>query len=140
MFKDENDLRTQIHKFKLNRLEEQIVALAKPSVAIKRTAANDDSLPIGASKLGGSPDLPPGFEWPYTPENKPLIFIAQFTLSEITHYDIENILPPRGRLYFFYQADQFWYEENDVRWQAYTIYMMTALIGRSYMLKMKIRL
>jgi uncharacterized protein YwqG len=113
MLKNKDELRALIHKHNLNRLEEQIVALAKPSVAIQRTAANDDSLPIGASKLGGSPDLPPGFEWPYTRENKPLIFIAQFRLSEIAPYDVEGILPPRGRLYFFYQADQSWYQEDD---------------------------
>lgn len=116
MFKNEADLRAQIHKFKLNRLEEQIVALAKPSVSIQRTPANDDTLPIGASKLGGSPDLPPGFQWKYVGD-KPLIFIAQFALSEIAPYDVERILPPRGRLYFFYQADQSWYEDDHVHWQ-----------------------
>src|SRR5262245_4251557 len=119
MFKNETDLRAQIHAFKLNRLEEKIVSLAKPSIAIHRTPTNDETLPIGASKLGGSPDLPTGFQWKYTHNNKPLTFIAQFKLSEIAPYDVEHILPPRGRLYYFYEADeQPWgeYEKRD-GWQ-----------------------
>lgn len=58
-----------------------------------------EKLPLGASRIGGLPDLPPGFPWP-TSSGKKLPFIAQFQLSELPAS--EGIQLPRdGHLYFF---------------------------------------
>lgn len=68
--------------------------------------------PIGASKFGGRPDLPEDFKWYYfdgrSPldnytENRPLSFLLQINCEEIKKYDLDNRLPERGMLYFFYE-------------------------------------
>ena len=52
----------------------------------------------GVSKLGGHPDLPLDFDWPYC-EEKPLTFLGQINLSDINNEDL--ILPQKGIIYFF---------------------------------------
>lgn len=134
MFRNTAHLRQEIGRFGLNALEANIVALARPAVQMIRTRVDEDMLPLGASKLGGHPDLPAGFEWPRWGD-KPLTFIGQFKLSEIAnapdvdfepdptvpqqlslwdmdtipstprHYS-EMMLPDQGMLYFFYDIDE----------------------------------
>lgn len=84
---------------------------------IRRTAVitnyepAEKELPAGRSKFGGKPYLPEGFVWPYfegedfggTVKNRPLSFLAQINLDEISGYDEENELPHSGMLYFFYE-------------------------------------
>jgi hypothetical protein len=41
-----------------------LLNMALPAVALQSTAAIDNDIPIGASKIGGAPDLPPNFSWP----------------------------------------------------------------------------
>lgn len=63
------------------------------------------------TKIGGKPDLPADFEWPYYESedyrginaNRPLSFMAQINFAEIKPYDKENLLPENGMLYFFYE-------------------------------------
>src|SRR6188472_2057982 len=96
-----DELRELIHQHQLERWEEKIISLAKPAIAIqKQLIRNEDDIPLGASKIGGNPDLPQGVEWSFY-QDKPLTFIAQFKLSEIAPFDVEKILPERGMLYFF---------------------------------------
>lgn len=84
---------------------------------IKRLAENSVSLKIkgkadyilGGTRFGGVPDIPEGFKWDYyVGENEkpvPLSFIAQFNCEEIAKYDTEHLLPQKGLLSFFYEAD-----------------------------------
>ncbi len=88
---------------------------------LKKTLRNsirlkaDEKVPtvIGATRFGGKPDLPDGFEWcryegkncEEKTKNRPLSFIAQFNLEEISKYDTEKLLPQKGLLSFFYDAD-----------------------------------
>lgn len=85
---------------------------------------DENSIPVGASKIGGKPDLPSSVKWPKekckvrkkkflifktsSPKQTeiPLSFIAQINLSEVSHLDAEGLLPRKGMLYFFYSADQ----------------------------------
>lgn len=67
--------------------------------------APEEPLPVGRSRVGGEPDLPPDFEWPYF-HGLPMTFIAQFNLSEVAPYDREARLPRSGMLYLFYDARQ----------------------------------
>ena len=81
--------------------------------AIRLTYEMDSSaeLPIGASKIGGNPDLPPEFEWfcyegesyEGITENRPLSFLAQINCAEVREYDTDSLLPESGMLYFFYE-------------------------------------
>jgi hypothetical protein len=41
-----------------------LLGLAKPALALSSKAAPDGEVPIGASKIGGTPDLPLGQAWP----------------------------------------------------------------------------
>jgi len=94
--------------------------LAQPSI---RLVARRAPVETGASRIGGEPDVPPGFEWPrWTPPveqerglfgwlkkkpsatSRPLGFIAQLDLSAIPRVD--DSLPNSGWLYFFYDTDQ----------------------------------
>ncbi|MBI1279450.1 MAG: DUF1963 domain-containing protein [Anaerolineaceae bacterium] len=104
MFKDVEALREQIRSFGLNRLEEKIIQLAQPCIYMIREAVDDERLPVGSSKLGGLPDLPANFQWPYY-NDVPLTFIGQFKFSEIAPYDPEGILPNQGILYYFIETD-----------------------------------
>lgn len=79
------------------------------------------NLPIGASKIGGCPDVPADFVWPYVTgggicENDdkphPLTFMAQFDLSELSPCDTENRLPKAGLLSFFYDDESQDWGEN----------------------------
>jgi hypothetical protein len=40
------------------------------------------------------------------PANQPLWFVAQINLSEIKSFDLENLLPKEGMLYFFVRYDE----------------------------------
>ncbi len=65
---------------------------------------------VGGSKIGGCPDLPPGFEWPtYTDfedgKENPLSFMAQVNLADAAPFDLAHELPPTGMLLFFYDME-----------------------------------
>jgi hypothetical protein len=89
----------------LSRLTETVLPLARECILIGTTATDDDAIPVGSSKLGGSPDLPPGFTWPVW-QNRPQAFIAQFRLSELPALEGEVRLPRDGLLSFFYDSAQ----------------------------------
>lgn len=65
-----------IHAHAPSRLQNPLIALLRPAIALSATRANDAEIPLGASKFGGAPDVPPGFEWPMW-NDKPLGFLAQ---------------------------------------------------------------
>ncbi|UVI29348.1 YwqG family protein [Paenibacillus spongiae] len=62
---------------------------------------SEEDIPIGASKLGGRPDLPKGMPWPYL--NTPYSFIGQVNLADIEEAE-RYLLPKSGMLYFFLAA------------------------------------
>ncbi len=104
----------------LSRIAAAVERLALPSVRLTATIVDETQLSLGASKIGGLPDLPMGQAWP---EVKTILsgwesgvldtafsgrqvyfpfgFIAQFNLAEIAPYDTEQVLPQSGMLYFF---------------------------------------
>lgn len=58
------------------------------------------------SRLGGIPDLPEGTEWPNNPlDAQPYSFLGQIAISEIKSWDVENLLPDQGHLYFFFNME-----------------------------------
>lgn len=96
-----------------------LAKLAKPAIRIKfvqekSVDSEDKSLSDNGFKqlsplshLGGDPHLPKDFEWPClchgetVPVERPLVFSAQFDLSEIAPFDVDNLLPHKGLLVFF---------------------------------------
>jgi len=60
-------------------------------------------IPMGTSKIGGQPDLPKTHNWPVSLfDKRPLMFLAQINLKDLSHYHaIQGILPAEGWLFFF---------------------------------------
>src|SRR5437667_8909153 len=80
----------------LSRHTEQIQALGKPCIRFSTTRVEEEvQLPLGASKLGGLPDVPSDFEWPAY-NDKLLTFVAQLRLSDLAPLDVEQALPANG--------------------------------------------
>ena len=96
-------LRTHIRSSGLRRVEEQILGLVRPCLLLNLSAG--DELPVGSTKIGGSPDLPEGLAWP-TWGGTPLAFVAQVNCAELRDSSIAGELPPLGLLAFFYDAEQ----------------------------------
>ena len=64
------------------------------------TALASDDLALGATKIGGQPDLPQDISWPEW-RGAPLNFLAQIRLADIAEYD-PGELPHEGMLWFFF--------------------------------------
>lgn len=88
----------------------EIATLARPSIRLAATPTNGAAQPLGASRLGGQPDLP-GVAWP-DKDGAALAFIAQIRLEDVAPLDTEHLLPPSGWLSFFYDAQQQTFGDN----------------------------
>ncbi len=80
-----------------------IEPLARPAVRLETKSTSDADIPVGASKLGGDPDLPEDIDWPMA-DDRPLAFIAQIDLAEAHACVPLEGLPSEGKLSFFYDA------------------------------------
>jgi uncharacterized protein YwqG len=90
----------------LDVYKSQFDAIMSDSIRLTLISGDEQAPILGASRIGGTPDLPTGTEWPVSNEGKPLAFIAQLDLAAIKPYDTSGLLPAAGYLYFFYDADQ----------------------------------
>jgi len=90
--------------------------MIKNSVRVSYDENFTGKVPVGRSKIGGKPDLPPGFEWFYyagvtyetedeEPQNRPLSFLVQINCLEARKFDKNSLLPKKGMLYFFYELE-----------------------------------
>ncbi len=97
-------------------LREAAFKLARPALRLTETKVKEATLADGVSKLGGRPDLPPGFAWPTRRDckvnynglhesNRPAGFLGQINLDEIAHTQAARVLPPTGMLSFFASVD-----------------------------------
>lgn len=94
-----------------NKDKEDLIKMIRPTIGIRTESNDDEKIKIGKSKIGGKPDLPINFEWPKI-NGKPMLFCAQYNLSELTKYDKENLLPKRGFFYIFLSLDEKYNEFN----------------------------
>lgn len=74
---------------------------AQPALRLHCERVPLDTLALGASRLGGAPDLPPGVSWPQNGE-WPLEMIAQINLAEAAACFRLPDLPNTGWLVFFF--------------------------------------
>lgn len=91
-------------EYSLTGISDRLQNCVKPSVRIRSVDSKQEA-EIGASKLGGCPDLPKDTVWPVW-KGIPLSFIGQFDLSEVLRFQIEDTVPKEGMLSFFYDAEQ----------------------------------
>jgi uncharacterized protein YwqG len=97
----------------LGHLAAHIDLLARPSIRLFADPVDESGVSIGMSKLGGLPDLPPGFDWPEW-RGLPQSFIAQIRLADLWSTGPDepvDVLPRQGMLWFFYDARQETYGE-----------------------------
>ncbi len=80
---------------------DRVIDLLRPAIAFDLLKYK--SLPVGASKFGGQPDLPAKLKWPTyaDDEDRMLPFVLQLDLAALHGHDKEGLLPKKGMLYFF---------------------------------------
>ncbi|MEM9776718.1 MAG: GNAT family N-acetyltransferase [Chloroflexota bacterium] len=79
-----------------------IFAISEPCLHLASTISRDEDIPVGASKFGGDPDVPLGFEWPYW-QNSFLSLLLQVNLSELQALFPTTDLPKTGLLSIFFE-------------------------------------
>lgn len=73
--------------------------LLTPAIHLHAEELDDDTLPVGASRIGGRPDLG-ARGWPLD-LGEPMHFWAQFNLADIHPFDLDGMLPSAGLLSLF---------------------------------------
>ncbi len=102
---DLNDVRAAFVAAGLERVVQDIAYLARPSIRLLARPIAEAAQELGASRLGGLPDLPADLAWPQW-RGLPQSFIAQIRLADLRPWDREQLLPTEGMLWFFYDARQ----------------------------------
>lgn len=87
----------ELNKYKWDDFN-TVKSMVQPAVEIISNQSNN--IPVGTSKIGGTPDLPSVLAWP-TFEGKSMLFFAQINLAEISSYHRNEYLPKNGIIYFF---------------------------------------
>ncbi len=101
------ELKSKLEEMGLARVSDQLLALSRMSVRFVTTKSDDKKIPIGVSKVGGQPDLPPHVSYPGW-NGEPLAFLAQINLADLGDFNTISELPPSGILSFFYHLSQPW--------------------------------
>ncbi len=77
----------------------------RPCAYFKRQRAAESKLQVGASKFGGSPDVPADFSWPVGSDGQPQCFLLQLNLDELAGFSLDLALPSTGLLLVFADED-----------------------------------
>lgn len=102
---DEERIATACREAGIAELAPTIVSLARPCIKLIPQKAGGKESPLGKSRVGGRPDLPPGVEWPRW-RDRPLSFLAQIELEALAGFPDAGVLPRHGLLSFFYDSLQ----------------------------------
>jgi uncharacterized protein YwqG len=96
-------LESLISEHGLDSVADRILSAVAPAMALIKQPRRDDFL--GTSRLGGLPDVPPGFAWPRR-EGGPLALLAQINCREAAPSDEDHLLLDSGILHFFYDLQK----------------------------------
>jgi len=99
------------------------------SIRLHTTLASDEDLAVGATKIGGRPDLPRDRQWPEW-RGAPLNFLAQIGLAGIAEYDSDGELSHEGMLSFFFDYTN-WVSRDVIRKARSPAYFMRLKAWRS---------
>ena len=89
---------------------ETIMTTARPGFGIATSPAGDDEPAVGATRIGGRPDLDDATEWPRC-DGRPMTFLAQVNLADVPEGADPGPLPAEGLLSFF--SAWGWQDEDD---------------------------
>lgn len=104
------DLLIELHDLKKH--QKALRALARPALLLRTRECQEDDIPLGATKIGGRPDLPAAIAWPAYRTGKPLAFLAQFNLADVAKVGSPiKGLSDTGMLWVF--SAWAWMEEGD---------------------------
>jgi len=98
-----DELKRRLTDAGLSAFAEQLVQLARPCYRVSYTLEPEERIAIGASKFGGSPDVPAGFTWPEVSNVKkpePMEFVGQIRLADLPEPLPESV--PRQGLFSFF--------------------------------------
>lgn len=90
----------------LGFLTERVAAQERPSIRFRLERVAPEDITLGATCIGGDPDVPADFEWPHA-QGAALPFVAQVNLGEVATLGALPKLPPSGMLYFFFGEDAY---------------------------------
>ncbi len=99
------EMRRLLSEAGLRRQTDTLIMGARDSIRIRTRSVEDGALPVGSSKLGGIPDLPETVAWPEH-GGRPMLFLGQIRLSDLSDVDETDALPDSGVLAFFYDAEE----------------------------------
>lgn len=111
-FKSEEEIKLKLKKLNLIKIWDYIKSYIRPTIDFGYKKKDDIFIEIGCSKIGGCPDLPENIEWPKFYDHTQS-FIAQINLKDLKKYDVENLLPDKGILYFFYDLFSYTKEKDE---------------------------
>lgn len=102
----EAEVKSLMSQKKLSGYYDTIKPLLRWGIHVRLVDVGDeDSLPVGTSKLGGRPDLPLNIEWPLSGFDQPMEFIGQFNLEEVHQADVAGQMPTKGVVFLFLSFD-----------------------------------
>jgi uncharacterized protein YwqG len=104
---ERRQLERQIEEHELVSRRKVLLAAARPCVYLREKGASKRPA-VGASRVGGTPDLPAGVDWPQSDEGAYLFFVCQINLAACPP---TPPLPDSGLLSFFVEEDE---EASDV--------------------------
>lgn len=110
------------------RIAEELKKYYRNAIII--TSEKTEDIPVGASKTGGYPDLPPEIEYPTMSahtqqwhnvpaehyEKSAMQLVAQINLHQLAESgaDVENLFVKTGMLYIFWSGEIFNISEDDI--------------------------
>jgi uncharacterized protein YwqG len=77
----------------------------RPGVVLVPKRVRGDTSPVGSSKSGGLPDLPPDRTWPRA-KGRPMTFLLQVNLADVAAAEPRTGLPTTGLLSVFLANDE----------------------------------
>lgn len=112
MIRPEKDLADYLYELGETEYADIVVSSRMNAILIERKES--DSVPVGNSKIGGYPDLPPEISYPIMSgfsegddhyAESAMQLAAQINLADIAAYDKDDLLPHTGMLYFFWSGE-----------------------------------
>jgi uncharacterized protein YwqG len=102
-----------IETYNLKGRRNAIHKIARHAILLRTEKSPETKIPIGATKIGGCPDLPASTGWPTYRDGRPLAFLAQINMAEIVKLGTPiKGLPPDGLLSVF--SVWGWVEHGDL--------------------------
>lgn len=111
MNKPEQLLKELIQKYELEKVSQELFRLKRDSLALILETKEDREIPIAISKLGGNPDVPEDFVWPFD-DKGPLSFICQIDCSDLVELEQFNT-DEKPLLSFFYNNHCWGFDPKD---------------------------